>query len=63
MTTGYFLEKTGPRDPDLEEDGQKEKGERNNESWPPAVERVLTVQCKTHTDPFDFALLKFKLLN
>ena len=51
MTTGYFSEKTGPRDPDLEEDGQKEKGERNNESWPPAVERVLTVQCKPTLTP------------
>ena len=51
MSLSYFLEKTGPRDPDLEEDGQKEKGERNNESWPPAVERVLTVQCKPTLTP------------
>ena len=40
----YYSEETGPRDPDLEENGQKRKGEKSNESCPPAQERVLGAQ-------------------
>ena len=32
----YYLEETEPRDPDSEENGQKKKGEKSNESYPPA---------------------------
>jgi len=32
FTSGHISERTRTRDPDLEENGQKKKGERNNES-------------------------------
>ena len=32
FSLGHILERTRTRDPDLEENGQKKKGERNNES-------------------------------
>jgi len=41
LTIRYYSDKTGPRDPDLKENGQKKKGEKINESKSTAQEGYL----------------------